>query len=455
MNTETTILYFQISFGIGALILLLLLLGEFRRRFRPYLKELAIRTVALFLVFLIINIAIYSFLCVYFLQTDPWALLQGQVSENFTDSHQSVFQPILIAVMYFGTGAVTVKVGNVEFGFYDKILGYIEKLLPEHTDPPDRNTVKSALDQYEEYKELRSQIHVLRQMAVVNERWDTLEDEWNNSNIVPLNEELDNLAALLSRLESKESRESIVSDLGTRLSLTEQKLRRDVIDYVYKFIARNGKTKKDRDQIYEQGLEFPAQFDTVPSSSRVQRALVISFVAGILFGPIFGLTRANMVVTEYAIIGALALMAFGTLLSVTVQKSGRNIVGYLFGGGMAGVMAQIVWNFARWLFTGELVDVINSNLIFGVAIGIVTAAYLYVFRFLFANRLRERGGASWFCYSVIAIAGAITLPLTVLLLGSGVPSVGVIFSQIAIGAVTAVGVAFATDIFTVEAKSAN
>ena len=444
------ILSLKLSFVVGVLILLLLIFTEFRRRFSPYIKTLAPRTLLLFTTFAIINVVIYLLLCAFFLQMDPLGILKADVlPEEIRITGSLIFAPMFISVMYFGTGAVVIEVGKFKFGFYDKVLGYIEILLPPHIEQPDPNAVSMALEQYGEYQELLAKVHNLRTMAGAYEHWDSMEEEWNNSNIVPLNVELDNLASLLSKLKSTESRENIISGLNAKLTLALKELHVKVADYVYKFIVRNGKTVEDVKRIYEQGLECSTpDFKTV-QPSRVKRALVLSATFGLLFGPIFALTRESAPSILYAIIGALALGAFGTILSVTVQKSGRKISNYILGGAMAGFMAQIVWNLARRLITGEPVPD-YSTFMFGIAVGVVTAAYMFAFRFKVSKMLRARGKSPWHSYLFIAIAGAITLPLTVLLLqvDDYDPTAPKVLSQLAIGAVTAIGVAFGANIFS-------
>lgn len=444
------ILNLKLSFAVGVLILLLLIFTEFRRRFSPYIRTLAPRTVLLFITFAIINVVIYFLLCAFLLPADPLDLLKSAVlPEEFNKSPNLIFAPIFISVMYFGTGAMEIKVGGFKFGFYDKILGYIETLLPPHMVQPDPDTVSKALEQYVEYQELLAKVHKLRSMVQANEHWDSLEDEWNNSNVIPLSAELDNLALMLAKLKSEESRENIISDFNSKLTKALEDLHVKVADYVYKFIVRNGKTVEDVKRIYEQGLECATpRIDTVPSS-RVKRALVLSATFGLFFGPIFALTRESAPSILYALIGALALGSFGTLLSLTVQKSGRKISNYILGGAMAGFVAQIVWNLASHLITGEPIPD-YSTYMFGVSTGVVTAAYMFAFRFKVSMILRARGKSAWWAYFFIAIAGAVTLPLTVMLLelGQHDPTVSEVLSQLAIGAVTAIGVAFGADIFS-------
>lgn len=443
------IIYLQVSLVVGALILILLLMAEYRHRFRLFVEALSPGAVMLFVAFSFINVTIYLLLCFYFLQRDPLALfLASATTEGLDISSSMIFQPIIIALMYFGTGAVPLKIGNLEFGFYDKILGSIEKLLPSQAEPPDHDTVSKALAQYDEYQTLLKKIDELRTMANANNRWDSLDEEWKKSNIKPLTTELDHFAALLKKLKSNESRENIVNDLRSDLDLDLNALRTKAHDFVYKFIAENAKTPGDVEQIYKKGLGYSISPSPPKPSSRIKRALVMSASFGLLFGPIFAITTEGAPSIVYAIIGALALGTFGMIFGVTVERSGQNIAGYLFGGATAGFMAQIVWILAMlWMIDQSLPD--GSLLIRGTSIGVLMAASLFIIRFHVTKMFKEPEKSLWLLYSFTAIAGAIVLPLSEFLLSIGEYDLRIqsVMLQMAIGAVASIGVAFGTDIF--------
>ena len=393
-----TLTEMTISSSLGAVMLLLLSYSDFRQR---VLKPTQVfRYYAAFALFAIVNLTIYFALCTFFLQLDPISTVQ--MPEQFSGRHFTqlqLMQPILISLMYFGTGLAKFKIGDREIDIYQRFLSIFQSLLAIRFTEAQRirDTIEGGSA---ERGFLDSKIAGLRAEAE-RRHWDVMEEKWKdiNQDIDMLQSHANYLSSIDSKLgdpvthdtvqEIKKDVESRISEIGKTQLI---KLKR----YYAEFIIKNFKDEAVINQALSEFIGQPPP--APPEPNYVIRCATICGLFGLFVGPIYAATAGLKLVT-YSWYGAISLLVFGLVFSV-VRSAKRNVTDFLLRavicGGLAGAASHLTW---MWLRSGS-VPVDLEKLVFGIEYGAALAVLIYVFRII-GSRL-----PAYLNYIAIGVGGA-------------------------------------------------
>lgn len=364
---------------IGAVILMILLIRDFKKKiFKP--KKAGRYYIALCL-FSFINIFIYTSLCAIFLGIDPARISLVQDPDfNLNLTPLQLFQPVLISLMYFGTGIAKFKFGGKNIDFYQLLLNAFQDLI-EITVLKEEEIRNQIAECAAEYATLKSRIIAWRETAI-RRKWDSLNNEWQDmeTDINMLDEQVAYLNEVDSQLNEPVNIDYVKENINRRIRETRasqiQKLKR----YITKFILTNIKNENDIDFILNELGAKPNLGRIEPNP--VVRCFVLCVTFGLLIGPVYGLYLERSVV-QYGWIGAISVGVFGLIFSY-VRYSRKNasdlLVSALVSGGLAGLVGHAVFMAATsFADKGEL-SINYEKLYFGVEFGIGVGLVLHLYR---------------------------------------------------------------------------
>ncbi len=411
----------KISTYLGLFIIVFLSIADFTKKLRKS-KSLWRYYIAM-IVFLTVNITVYLMLTMVALQQSPLTVLIGNV--KLTGSYVNDILPLLIAVIYFGAGAGSFRLGNKEFQLHRILLEKLQGMFNTRLIKTEDITYEVSESQYL-YEKLRGKSEGVQLSATTNQ-WDVLQDKWDdyvddeellNKQVTYLDNLKDKLKAIKGRLDidSATFKEIIVviSNVRERIDNIRKILTKKLQKYLVAFAFANFRDDKTlEDFLIDIEVLRPAE-EHVPTSQILTRSLVVGFMFGLLFGPIFGLIQ-NKDVLVYSWLGAFCLMIFTGFISKAVTTN--NFIKSVILGAVGGYFAHLSWILAARhseyiSFSTGMLPQINwdSELwmkpAIGLSFGIMTSLLLFAFKY----KVPPKFTRSYKGYILVALAGLLFYP---------------------------------------------
>lgn len=431
---------------IGSVILLLLCWKDFRDKvIRP---RGAARYFLAFAFFMVVNYSVYYLLIRLVIHKDPAVILMMGNTEKF--SVLELFQPILLAVMYFGAGAATYKLGDkVSVNIYQEIINVFQSLfrLPGKMriwigDCIEKSQVK--------IEQLEGTIKHLQQYAM-SKGWSGEDDQWKDLELElrMTNEQIDELKDINKRLESLKQDPTIseiIISVGEKIKRWQEKEIAKMKRYLAQFLVTYVKDVSEMERVLEE-IGAPRW----PGNGRLKfdfiyRSVGMSFLFGIAFGPVFYFRQNSSQPLDYAWCGALSLSAFGLVFSFTnsLKQKSQTGVNTILIGAAAGAIAYIVWRITKNSFIGDVQTFSEywKESLTGVSYGVVIGLLVFLFKRHVLGIVQN----VLLLYVAIACAGAVAFGalsfLPLISQGGAHPLLAG-----SIGAIVMPAIAFALDIF--------
>jgi len=285
-----------------------------------------------------------------------------------------LLKPVLIAIMYFGSGATTFKIGDFEVNLYRKMLDAFSHVLPR----PWRLEMKKIQESIEgkaEYQPLLQGVEALRALST-ERKWDRLNGKWEKVNVDILVQQIDDLSLIQKELIADPDRidhiKDIVKDRKDRLV---QKMMSGLTNYVIEFASVNGRDTEDVRLIFSKmGIPVP-EISLRQPVNVLYRSIMIPLLLGLFFfGPIISF-RLEEDALIYSLCGALTLAVFGGILSQTVKCTNWVTAGIL--GALSGAAAHLTW----LIVTGKIEDFEKIRVIaIGAELGFIISILLFALR---------------------------------------------------------------------------
>jgi hypothetical protein len=431
----------------GVILLILLCWRDFKEKIlRP---KSSVRYFISLGLFLIVNIAIYLGLFLLILRKSPFELFISPPIDSQI-SAQDLFQPMLIAVLYFGAGAATFKLGNTEISIYQKMLDMFQSIFRISLTKFDE-IKKSIYEATAKYEKLEAKISELHTKADYYKGWDKLQDRWEdisddakmlNDHIAELTSIHNNLVEPISHKKITEIKKGIASKINELSNKVIDKYKK----YILQFIITNIRNESEIEEILKD-IDVIAPEPPPPQPPNIiYRSLVISFMFGLLFGPVFYLFDKSDPIA-YSWYGAFSLCVFGFILSLIrkTEKRFQNFFNVIVLGILAGASGYLVWMILT--FKMDIVnhwDKVLKYIIFGISFGAAIALLLYLFRWYVRNRISH----VLLKYILIGLSGAFIFYLLTLAFRPQIMThVKLCIGIGLLGFVVLMAMAFAMDIF--------
>jgi len=412
-----------------------------------------------FVLFALLNIAVYLTICALFLDIMLHQLRTTVLSGSF--SGIQYLYPFVIALTYFGVGAGSFKFGTVEFRPYTKLLEIFQNLFPM-TDlrlqpPPHRENGKAHCEK------LKDKIKEFQVEAKVKKGWDELQDEWlevkEDSNV--LVEQIKELFSISERLNAwpitEQSLKAINKDITKKISTLWHSVNLMLSRFAIHFIFTNIKDRKRMEKELQLiGWSIPVDEKLPPNPA--SRIIGLGLMSGIVFGLLTAVGLSEEETTKNPLInmwcGAFAFTVFTLFFSTfnRIMNIGRAIIFGLLGG-FFGHMIWIILDLAQTNYRGNqsiytLIDLVYKgieyqSLLIGALYGGVIAVILFACRSSRVCKSRNK-------YVVVALCGSGSFVLLYLLFQLVTQEPLSFFDaarSLPMGAVALLGLAYAVNLF--------
>ena len=437
---------------IGTILLILLCWNDFRAKIlRPKSQS---KYYAAFAFFCVVNIAIYFLILRIVLEKDPVKILLATNTESF--SGPEIFQPLLVSLLYFGAGAKTFRLGNKQFNLYQTIIKSFQQLFRMSWDKISeiRQSIETAPAPY---AKLKAKIDRLQEKARIL-GWENTQDSKLQGIAADTNMAEEQIKALKEMHQgisaeplSHKDIEDLKNDMQAKIAALQEAVTDKLKIYLFLFIFKYIKDESEIEAILQEIDVPPPQAASSQTPNFAYRSLVISFLFGMLFGPIYYLSK-NLSPVEYGWYGAFSLGVFGLVMSLIkmTEHKFKSIVNVVVLGALAGGAGFLTWGLlSTEKPMAEALKGIAARSIIGVQIGVGISLVLYAFRMY----LRKKKTRTAFNYAAVGFSGSIVFVVltTANMYGSRYM---ILESYIAIGAVGMVvmmAMAFALDIFSEDA----
>ena len=431
----------QIAILTGVALLLFLCWNDFKDKIvRP---KSAVRYYAALAFFLAVNVCVY-FLILRVVLEVPAAALLSEPAEPLSGT--KILQPILVALLYFGAGAATFKFGKGEFNFYRKIIRSFQSMFRPRWERSDiEEQIDRARPRYKTLKERIERVHE----KLRPEKWCGLQGAVASmqQDMEMTDDQICHLKAMRERLTkeqlSAEDINSIKKEISERIEKLHACSEKKMIKHLAQLIL-NSRNEADietiaRGLIVEPPPRRAGEFDAA------YRSLVLSFLIGMSFGPIFAISR-NLDPVMYGWYGALALSASGVVMSLIKKLECKQeaAVHAVSIGALAGALGSLTWScLTDGSPPAEMWKTAIADSIIGIQCGASVSLALYLPR----NHFQKTRHAVLLQFISTALLGGAAFVLMAML-NSAVSPRKISFVTTGIGGmVISVAMAFSLDIF--------
>ncbi|HAK60335.1 MAG TPA: hypothetical protein DCO77_08120 [Nitrospiraceae bacterium] len=437
---------------IGTILLILLCWNDFRAKIlRPKSQS---KYYAAFAFFCVVNIAIYFLILRIVLEKDPVKILLATNTGSF--SGPQIFQPLLVSLLYFGAGAKTFRLGTRQFNLYQTIIKSFQQLFRMSWDKISeiRQSIETAPAPY---AKLKAKIDRLQEKARIL-GWENTQDSKLQGIAADTNMAEEQIKALKEMYKgisaeplSHKDIEDLKNDMQTKIAALQEAVTNKLKTYLFLFIFKYIKDESEIEAILQEIDVPPPQAAPSQTPNVAYRSLVISFLFGMLFGPIYYLSN-NFSPVEYGWYGAFSLGVFGLVMSFIkmTEHKFKSIVNVVVLGALAGAAGFLTWGLlSTEKPMAEALKGIAARSIIGVQFGAGISLVLYAFRMY----LRKKKTPTALNYGAVGLSGSIVFVLLTMANMYGSKYM-ILESYIAIGAVGMVvmmAMAFALDIFSEDA----
>jgi uncharacterized membrane protein len=371
--------------------------------------------------------------------------------------------PIVIAILYFGTGKAKFEFGDKEFSVYDTMLYAFRSMFSLSLGASKH--LKSVLDKLgEETEKLFKVIENLHQLA--NERdWKTPEEEWKDiegdkklieQNIALLDEISSNLSEdKIDHIQIDKIKERISSEIKDVRLFINKRLKM----YIRKLIANNIKDERAIDDIaIIIDASDPNAIIDKKAPNYFARSFGLSLLCGSALGIVFQFTGSPHSPNERILFLCVSFFVFLTVFSF-IKSMNYNLEGFSFTIAL-GALAGFLGHFSFELISKDLHNVINigtsdfplrnviNDCIFGMVLGSASAIISFFFRNYAGRKLNN---VIWGYISIGLVGGIafwfISLAFNELILdftNSGIKDQIGFFST---GIIALIGISFVSGVF--------
>jgi hypothetical protein len=376
------------------------------------------------LIFVTINAFAYMVLIQIFLKTTAYKLFFGDIS--LEGDGLKLLVPLVVAVVYFGAGAGTFKLGSKEIQLNRRLLDLLQNMFSYRRLVAQDIRYSNAAAE-ETLKQLRQEAETLRSQTEFN-KLDPLADDWKaySEDEKLLSEQIDYLKTIgkdLDRLGDQLPEDGngaaqlteVIQRVRQRIGDLRRSLIRKLQKYLVAFAFRNLRDDTELEAFLMKIDVLTDHIDGGESQTPniIIRGLVMGFMCGLCFGPVFGIIK-EFDATSYCFLGATALMLFTGLVSLGIHSA--NWLKAMIWSAAGGYLTHLHWIVMEtWIKEGTLGS-LNLNADFwmapmlGLFFGIVTALMLFGLKY----RLDGRLGGARIRYLTAALAGVCVYPLVYL-----------------------------------------
>lgn len=372
-------------------------------------------------IFVTINCFAYTMLIQVVMPTPVTALFFSKTPA--TGENLQLLTPILVAVVYFGAGAGTFRLGPKEIRLNKILIDLLQSMFSYHRIVSRDVTYSNAAAE-DTFRVLKQRADTLRNQAEYT-KWDLLESKWATygEDEQMIGEQIDYLNAVSIDLERLGSQIDGESNIGEQLNTVIGKvgrrmgdLRRSLIRKLQKYLVAFA-FKNFRDDAFLEAFLVEIEVLTpyeknagarVPNI--ITRSLVMGFMFGLCFGPVFCIMR-GFEAASYCFLGATALMLFTGFISFGIHTA--NWFKTMSWAALGGYLSHLHWIVVEaWITTGSLTD-LHLNVDFwmapmlGLFFGIVTALLLFTLKYWLSGTF----GGVRIRYLSAALAGVCAYPL--------------------------------------------
>jgi hypothetical protein len=370
-------------------------------------------------IFVTINAFAYMVLIQIILQTSAYKLFFGDIP--LEGDGLKLLVPLVVAVVYFGAGAGTIKLGSKEIQLNRRLLDLLQNMFSYHRLAAQDIRYSNAAAE-ETFKLLRQRADALRSQTEYN-KWNPLSLDWKaySEDERLLSEQIDYLKSIgkdLDRLGDQLPTSGrggkLLVEVVQRVRQRMGDLRRNLIRKLQKYlVAFAFKNFRDDAQLEA----FLVKIDVLALKDEGQgqtpniitRGLVMGFMFGLWFGPVFCIFKLGDA-THYCFLGATALMLFTGLISFGIA-TGRWIYAAIWAAA-GGYMSHLYWVVAQSWLAGSLSTLsLDVNFwmrpMLGLSFGLVTALLLFFMKYRLGQRFKEGG----IHYIGAALTGVLVYPL--------------------------------------------
>ncbi|MDJ0781716.1 MAG: hypothetical protein QNJ22_07070 [Desulfosarcinaceae bacterium] len=372
-------------------------------------------------IFVVFNAFAYTLLLHVVMPMPVSAIFVGKAP--VTGDHMQLLTPILAAVVYFGAGAGTFRLGPKEIRLNKVLIDLLQNMFSYHRVVSQDITYSNAVAE-ETYRTLKQRADTLRSQAEYN-KWDLLNTKWEtfSEDDKMLSEQiryLNTIDADLGRIreqwrgpsEARDQLTAVIGKVGRRVGDLRRSLIRKLQKYLVAFAFKNFRDDAFlEDFLVKIEVLNPDGGDPDPQPPNIiTRSLVMGFMFGLCFGPLFcimkGLEAAN-----YCFLGATALMLFTGFISFGIHTA--SWFKAMTWAAAGGYLAHLHWIVTEtWIQEGTLMQ-LELTVAFwmapmlGLFFGIVTALLLFALKYWLGRRF----GGVRIRYLTAAVAGVCAYPL--------------------------------------------
>ncbi|MRR14806.1 hypothetical protein EG833_05135, partial [archaeon] len=273
-----------VIFYLGALILILLSLLDFRKKVNkgkgaaPYYTSMGL--------FIFINLVIYSMLCFSVMKLSPRSLLLAFA--NGTGDAEKDFFPLFAALAYFGIGSLNIPLGDRVIGFYSFILELFQgifrlKFIDLVSIQDDIDAMKRETEQLENDIDSFAAAGKSLGWNVLDEEWDDLKHDKDAAEV-----HIESLNSIREELGSgditPDKAERMSAQLGTKVSQMTEETNRKLRKHFKALVIANSDNYSAIKSIMDLiGKTIPPDSGNLSAVS-MNRALAFSIVAGAVIG---------------------------------------------------------------------------------------------------------------------------------------------------------------------------
>jgi uncharacterized membrane protein YeaQ/YmgE (transglycosylase-associated protein family) len=404
--------YTNFSGLIGVLILTLLCYADFRSNIIKSNRRIMYWSAFVF--FIIINHFIYFALLkviagINFQLAGGFFHFSGNSSGDMASAQfeYRTLSPILISVLYFGTGSAKFKFKNKEFSLYERILSLFRTMFKGIHGTQEKINIHLK-KMGEETEKLKLKIVELHEIADECE-WDIYKDEWK---IIDGESELygkhvDLLTDIRDQLARNPMDQMTVDNIRKTIETENEKIRlginKRIRQYIRKVLLKNLRGERSLETI---AIFLGVKLKNIveePEPNNISRVAALSLMGGIAISITFQLLRYFSLKEDMAPTGVLpsfevqylsmiylCLSMFVFLLFFSfINKTKPELRGFfnsiLLGaaGGFVGHLVYKLLSDSSAIFSGETLFNINmqefAGCMWGLLLGIISSIVCYLF----------------------------------------------------------------------------
>jgi hypothetical protein len=364
--------------------------------------------------------------------------------------------PVLLAVFYFAAGTGTFQLGAKEFNMNRFLIRMLQSMFSQHQIIPVKIRY-TDLAAEKIFNELRQKSENIQAQSDFN-GFDSLKSQWKdylddetifNKQIEYLKSIREELTKLLDRLQEDPSTygqlEAVIQKVHQRASALRQTLTQKLQKFLVAFAFKNYRDDAQLERfLVNIHVLPPSNEERFQKPNVIARSLVMGFVFGLFFGPIFSHIK-NGDALNYCLLGATALMGFTGIVTYGVQAGGW--IRAVIWAGAGGYLMHLYWKVMAPLLNPNIANLqIDQTFwkepILGLCLGILTACYLILLK----KKINKIVRHDFIQYLISALVGAFVYPMVCMGLLSQPPGTEGIITTALVGAIAMLSMALSVNV---------